>query len=115
MFIFIDGVNHSRSRSPGDRGHSTLGSPNFRATKAGEANLPDSVFARLTDPHQYTGVYRRAYLDGGYSTMNHGSELGVTLNKSGYHGHTNTNSNQVIHDIRHTLRNNLAKGKNFKP
>lgn len=54
-------------------------------------------------------------MDGGYSTMNHSGEIGVSSSKTNYHGHTNTGSNQVVHDIRHTLRSNLAKGKFFKP
>jgi hypothetical protein len=73
------------------------------------------VYDRLTNPSEYTGVYKRAWHAGGYATMNHGADIGVTGSRTSFAGHTNTATNEVIHDIRHTLRTGAAKGKAFKP
>ena len=101
-------------RSPGGvRVEYNLGHPEFRSSIAGEAIEPGSVYDRLTNPHLYTGVYKRAWFSDG--RINHHSDTGMSLRQTGFEGHTNTGTNETIHDIRHTLRTNLAKGKVFKP
>lgn len=89
-----------------------LGSPDFRPSIAGEANAPGSVFERLAAPEHFTGVYKRAWMSDG--RMNHYADTGVSNVPSAYRGNTNTGTNEIIHDIRYTLRPNLNQGKTFK-
>jgi hypothetical protein len=46
--------------------------------------------------------------------MNHGGDVAVS-GSTGFRGHTNAGTNEVIHNISHTLRPNLRSGANFKP
>jgi hypothetical protein len=112
----IDGSHGSttgRSGTSEERGNYNLGHPDFRPVIAGEANAPGSVYERLANPEHFTGVYKRAWFTDG--RMNHFADTGMSLRATSFAGHTNAGSNETIHDIRHTLRTNSAKGKAFKP
>lgn len=97
------------SRTPS---RSKLGTPEFRPTMAGESNKPGGVYDRLASPSSFTGVYRRAWMTDG--RLNHFSETGVSALPSRYEGSTNTRSDEIIHDIRYTLRPNLRAGKGMR-
>lgn len=57
------------------------------------------------------GVYRRAWLTDG--RINHFADS-ISAIPSAFEGHTNTRTNEIIHDIKHTLRPNLKVGKTFR-
>lgn len=97
------------SRSPSI---SKLGTSEFRPTMAGAGNRPGGVYDRISSPSSFTGVYRRAWMTDG--RLNHFSETGVSSMPSRFEGSTNTRSDEVIHDIRFTLRPNLRAGKGMK-
>ena len=78
----------------------------------GAAIRPGTVFHRLTDPALFTGVYRRAWETDG--RINQYSEVGASSRPSAYVGNTNTGTDELISDIRYTLRPNLAVGKTFR-
>jgi len=58
-------------------------------------------------------VYRRAWLTDG--RINHFADTGLSNVPTRFEGHTNTGSNETIHDIRHLLRPSVSSGKGFKP
>jgi hypothetical protein len=104
--------HHFRGRIRERPSKYALGHPGFRATLAGEANSPGSVFDRLSTPTNFTGVYRRAFFTDG--RMNAYADTGVSSIPTRFRGNTNTSTNETIHNISVTLRPNLRSGKSFK-
>jgi hypothetical protein len=88
------------------------GEPGFKPTVAGSANRTGGVYDRLSNPENFTGVYRRAWMTDG--RINHFTEVGVSAAPSAFVGNTNTGTNESIKDIRFLLRPNLLYGKGFK-
>lgn len=105
-------VHCTRPRRGSVREPVQYGSPEYRPTLAGEANAPSSVFARLSSPAHFTGVYRRAWMTDG--RMNAFSDTGVSARPTRYAGNTNTNTNEVIHSVGSVLRPSLHHGLNMK-
>ena len=58
---------------------------------------PGGVFDRLSTPHNFTGVYRRAWLSDG--RINHFADTGVSSIPTAYEGDTNTRTDEHIADI----------------
>jgi len=83
-----------------------LGTAAFQPVLAGEGNAPGSVFERLASPESFTGVYRRAWETDG--RINQYSDTSASLKPSHFEGNTNTGTDEIIADIRTTLRPNLA-------
>jgi hypothetical protein len=108
------GLGYSSSGSVLGSGQvSTMGSPSFKPTMAGQANKAGGVYERLASPTSFTGIYRRAWLTDG--RINHFADTGVSRIPSKFEGSTNTGSNETIHDLKHLLRPNLGVGKGFRP
>jgi hypothetical protein len=103
---------HFRGRLQRDSPDYAIGSPQFRPTMAGQANRPGSVYDRLSNPTNFTGVYRRAYFTDG--RMNAYADTGVSSIPSRFVGDTNTGTNETIHSISVTLRPGLRNGGGFR-
>lgn len=107
-----DGMVEDLEGTSSGRARSNLGSPYFRPTMAGQANRPGGVFDRLSNPQNFTGVYRRAFFTDG--RMNAYADTGVSAIPTRFTGDTNTRSDEHIHSIQVLLRPNLRTGKTFR-
>ena len=75
--------------------------------KTGETEIPLSgVFKKLYDPRNYTGVYAERFRTGD------GRINGESDNRPGrsFNGNTNTQTDEIIHDISTLMRPNLRSG-----